>query len=487
MSRPFTALFVALVLATAACSTSGGSATLRHERTGTIDWSPCSHVECGSLSVPLDYEHPNGAHITLALARLPATGKKIGVLFTNPGGPGASGVEFLRTAPSVFTDKVLESFDIVSWDPRGVGSSAPVDCIENLDAFYAVDRDPRTAAAVAQNVAASRALIAACQKNSGAVLPYLSTENSARDMDAIRAAIGEAKVSYLGYSYGTLLGALYADRFPTHIRAMVLDGPVDPARSYADSTLDQAKSFEHDLDAFFAYCRANSACAFARGNDPAVAYDDLAATITQEPIPGTVAGERRILGPGELDIGVASALYYGADGYGTLSSALAKAAGGDGSRMLALSDAYTGRETGGKYSNETAVLYATGCIDAPAPTTVAAVKRLADSAAVDAPRFGATTVWLGLPCTLWPVKAVGKVAPIHAAGAPPVIVVGALYDPATPYTWAQALASELDTAHLVTSGGASHTSYRRDNPCIDQNVDGYLLRLEVPASDPHCS
>jgi len=486
MARPFTAVFVALVLATAACSTSGGSATLRHERTGTIDWSPCSQVECGSLSVPLDYQRPNGPHITLTLARLPATGKKIGVLFVNPGGPGASGVDFLRTAPNVFPDEVLASFDIVSWDPRGVGSSTPVECVDNLDAFYAVDRDPRTAAAVAQNVAASRSLIAACQEHSRAILPYLSTENSARDMDAIRAAMGEAKISYVGYSYGTLLGALYADRFPTRVRAMVLDGPVDPARSYADSTVDQAKSFDRDLDAFFAYCRSNSACAFAHGGDPAAAYDDLAATITQEPIPGTVDGEHRTLGPAELDIGVASALYSGADGYRTLASALAKAAGGDGAGMLALADGYTGRETGGKYSNETAVLYATGCIDAPAPPTVAAVQRLADAAAVAAPRFGATTVWLGLPCTLWPVPAVGKIAPIHAAGAPPIIVVGALYDPATPYNWAQGLASELDTAHLVTSGGASHTSYRRDSPCIDGTVDAYLLELQVPASDPRC-
>jgi pimeloyl-ACP methyl ester carboxylesterase len=485
--RSFTALFVALSVATGACSLNDGSVKLRHETTGTVAWSPCSKVECGSLSVPLDYEHPNGPHITLALARLPARGKKIGVLFSNPGGPGASGVEFLREAPNVFPDEILKSFDIVSWDPRGVGASAPVRCIDNLDAFYAVDRDPHTAADVAKNVAAASGFIEACKKHSGSILPHLSTANSARDMDAIRAAIGEEKISYVGYSYGTLLGALYADQFPTRVRAMVLDGPIDPARSFAASTVDQAKSFDHDLDAFFAHCKASSSCAFARGNDPAVAYKDLTLTIAQEPIPGTVDGEARTLGPGELNIAVASGLYAGAAGYATLASALAKAGGGDAAEMLALSDTYTGRRKGGKYSSETAVLYATGCIDTPAPRSVAAVRHLADSADLVAPWFGAASVWLGLPCTLWPVAPVGKVGPIRAPGAPPIMVVGALYDPATPYPWAQALASGIDTGHLLTAGGTSHTSYRRGNACVDQHVDAYLLHLTVPAADPHCN
>ena len=223
--------------------------------------------------MPLDFRRPDGPHITLALARLPAAHKRIGVLLTNPGGPGGSGIDFLRSAADVFPQEIRDSFDLVSWDPRGVGASAPVRCVDNLDPFYAVDRDPQTPAAVAQNVAAARTFVDACRRNSGDLLPYVSTGATARDLDAIRAAIGDEKISYLGFSYGTLVGAVYADLFPQHVRAMVLDGAIDPARSYADSTLDQAKSFDDDLRAFFDHCRTHtSTCGFARGGDPAAAY-----------------------------------------------------------------------------------------------------------------------------------------------------------------------------------------------------------------------
>jgi pimeloyl-ACP methyl ester carboxylesterase len=482
-------MVVALVVtvATSACGRGGGTAVLRNERTGEVAWTPCAAVECGSISVPLDFENPNGRHIALALARLPARKKAIGVLLTNPGGPGGSGVEFLREADAVFPAEIRDSFDIVSWDPRGVGASAPVRCLDDLDPFYAVDHDPMTAADVAKNVKATQAFVAACRKNSGDLLPYVSTTATARDMDAIRAAIGAAQISYVGFSYGTLIGTIYADLFPTRVRAMVLDGAVDPARSYAASTIDQAKSFDADLDAFFAHCRADTTCAFGRGGDPAAAYDDLALTIAQEPVPATVDGEHRTLGPGELDLGVASALYSGAAGYGALAAALAQAARGAGDRMLALTDAYTGRTTGGKYSSETAGLYAIGCLDAPAPVTLTAVRQVAAQAARVAPRFGASTVWLGLPCTFWPVPAEGKVAPIHAPGAPPIIVVGTIHDPATPYSWAQSLAAELKSGRLLTAEGASHTSYGRGNPCVDGAVDSYLTELRVPAANARCA
>jgi pimeloyl-ACP methyl ester carboxylesterase len=485
--RPYAAVLVALALAaaTGACARSD-SAVLRHERTGAVDWQPCDRVECGSLSVPLDFTRPRGPHITLALARLPAVRKPIGVLFTNPGGPGGSGVDILRDADQLFPAEIRKSFDIVSWDPRGVGASAPVRCVDDLDAFYAVDRDPTTPAAVAQNVAATKAFVDACRRNSAQLLPYVSTVATARDLDAIRAAMGVEQISYVGYSYGTLIGALYADMFPEHVRAMVLDGAVDPARSYVDVTLEQAQSFDDDLTAFFADCRSDPNCAFARGGDPGAAYDNLAATIAAEPIPGTVDGEQRILGPGELDIGVASALYAGADGYDNLAAALAQAGRGLGDGMLALADAYTGRTTGGKYSNETAALYAVGCIDGPSPKTVAAVEQLAARARSVAPRFGPSTAWLGLPCTFWPVPAEGKIAPIRAPKAPPIVVVGTTNDPATPYAWGKALAAELRSGHLLTAAGASHTSYGRGDRCVDQAVDRYLLDLTVPAPGTRC-
>ena len=487
MGRPSLALAFSVVLLAGTACAGTGTVRLRQERTGAIEWTPCGNVECGKLSVPLDHARPDGPHVTLSLARLPAARKPIGVLLTNPGGPGGSGVELVRDAAGQFPQDVRDEFDIVSWDPRGLGPDRPAECLEDLDAFYAVDRDPQNAAGVAKNVVASRAFVAACEQHSNALLPYLATEETVRDLDSIRTALGEQQISYLGFSYGTLIGALYADQYPTHVRAMVLDGVVDPARSYAQSAIDQADSFDASLQGFFAHCRTADSCAFAHGGDPAAAYNDLVAQIRAEPVPGKVDGESRTLGPGELDIGVASALYLGADGYDTLAAALAQTGSGDGSKMLELSDAYTGRTKGGKYSNETAVFYATSCVDAPSPPTVQRVQQLADRAARSAPHFGATTVWLGLPCTFWPVPSEGEVGPIHAANAPPILVVGALHDPATPYSWAVSVSKEMQTAQLLTVDGTSHTSYARGDGCVDNTVDHYLIDLVLPQRGEQCA
>jgi pimeloyl-ACP methyl ester carboxylesterase len=489
MSRPSLAAAVAAFVLASTVGTACadlGSDHIKSERTGTIDWSPCGNVECGQLTVPLDHAHPDGRGITLALARLPAAKKRMGVLLTNPGGPGGSGVQLARDAAVEFPQEIRNDFDIVSWDPRGLGPDQPVECVDNLDAFYAVDRDPQTPAAIAQNVVASRAFVDGCKQHSSGLLPYLATEETVRDVDAIRVALGEQQISFLGFSYGTLIGALYADQYPTHLRALVLDGVVDPARSYQQSTIEQADGFEASLDAFFDHCRNDESCGFAHGGDPAKAYDDLVALIRSEPVPGKVDGEARILGPGELDIGVANALYFGANGYATLAAALAQTASGDGTKMLRLSDDYTGRQKGGQYTNETAVFYATSCLDGPAPANVAEVQRLARQAARSAPHFGATNMWLGLPCTFWPLPPQGKVGAIHAPAAPPILVVGALHDPATPYEWAVSVSKAMRTAHLLTVDGTSHTSYAHGDLCVDGAVDRYLADLTVPDRGARC-
>ena len=490
MARPsLAALVAAFVLASAvgvACADTA-SVHIRHERTGAIDWSPCGNVECGNLPVPLDHADPGGRRITLALARLPAAKKPIGVLLTNPGGPGGSGVQLVHDAAGEFPQDVRDEFDIVSWDPRGLGPDEPVQCLDDLDPFYAVDRDPQTAAGVADNVKASRDFVDSCEQRSKDLLPYLATEQTVQDLDAIRTALGVQQISYLGFSYGTLIGAMYAEQYPTHLRAMVLDGVVDPARSYAQSAIDQADSFDASLDGFFAHCRSDHSCAFARGGNPVAAYNDLVATVRAEPVPGKVDGESRMLGPGELDIGVASALYLGADGYDTLATALAQTAAGDSTKMLELSDAYTGRQKGGHYTNETAVFYATSCLDAPSPGKVIAVQRLANRAERSAPHFGASTVWLGLPCTFWPLPPQGEVGAIHAPDAPPVLVVGGLHDPATPYQWAVSVSISMRTATLLTVDGTSHTSYARGNGCVDDTVDRYLIDLTVPPRGERCT
>ena len=305
-------------------------------------------------------------------------------------------------------------------------------------------------------------------------------------MDAIRVAIGEDRISYLGFSYGTFLGAEYADAYPQHVRAMVLDGAVDPSLSYADATISQAQGFETMLDGFFAWCRRDTRCGFARGGNPRTAFDSLTRAVAAEPTPGTVQGEQRTLGAGEFDIGVASALYSGTAGFETLASALVQAARGVGDEMLTLADEYTERQPGGKYSNQTAAFYSISCLDAPGASTVAGVQRVADDAARVAPHFGAATAWLGLPCTFWPVPAVGKPAPVRAPGAPPVLVVGTVRDPATPYAWAQSLAKQLRQGRLLTYDGDGHTAYARGSSCIDDAVDRYLLTLTLPADGTRC-
>jgi len=308
-------------------------------------------------------------------------------------------------------------------------------------------------------------------------------------MDAIRAAMGERTVDYLGFSYGTYLGARYAEQYPKRVRAMVLDGAVDPAASYTDGVLTQAVGFERSLDAFLAWCRDSDDCAFARSGNPTTAFADLMSMLADESDPATVDGEHRMLGIGEANIGVATALYAGKgdNGWVALGEALNDAAGGDGSALLELSDAYTDRDVGGVYDNVTAAFYAIGCLDGAVPRTAAAVEQLARRAARVAPTFGASTVWLGLPCTYWPVPPDSRPAPIHAPGAPPIVVIGNTDDPATPYSQAQALAGELDSGRLLTYEGEGHTAYGRGHECINQAVDDYLVKLTLPAVGMRCS
>jgi pimeloyl-ACP methyl ester carboxylesterase len=306
-------------------------------------------------------------------------------------------------------------------------------------------------------------------------------------MEAIRAALGEEQLTYVGFSYGTLLGALYAETYPERVRAMVLDGALDPSLSSAEVTAIQAIGFDSSLNAFFDWCRSNDDdCGFASGGDPAVAYERVIAGIDAEPLPAEVNGERRTLGPGEADLGVAQTLYAGSAGWPTLGGSLALAAQGDGSALLELSDSYTRRQPNGEYSGLMVAFYAISCIDMPPPATVDDVERLAAATATKAPNFGEANAWLGLPCTYWPVPPDGAPAPVSAPGAPPIVVIGTTNDPATPLSGATALADQLPDARLVVFEGEGHTAYGRSD-CVDDAVDEYLLTLNPPPDGMRCS
>jgi pimeloyl-ACP methyl ester carboxylesterase len=307
-------------------------------------------------------------------------------------------------------------------------------------------------------------------------------------MDAIRAAIGERTITYVGFSYGTYLGALYADTYPTRVRAMVLDGAIDPATSSAAGTIRQAAGFDRALNAFLAWCRDDSDCHFAAHGNPITAFHNLITALDHETLPAEVHGEERTLGPGEANIGIAMALYAGRgrDGWEELGLALRDAATGTGSRLLALADTYTGRQRHGRYDETTDAFYAIGCLDAPAPATVAATKRIAARAERAAPVFGASNVWLGLPCTFWPAPPDRNPGPVHAAGAPPLLVIGTTDDPATPYESARALTRQLRSARLLTYVGEGHTAYGRGDACIADKVDTYLISRRLPRRGTRC-
>ena len=456
---------------------------------GSITWSVCLSdqgprgAECATVPVPLDYANPNGAQISLALDRHRATGTREGALLINPGGPGASGVDGLETVLGILSPAVLAHFDIIGFDPRGVARSAPIRCLSGpeLDQYYHLDPAPSTDAGFQALVDAARRFDQACQANSGAILAHVGTVDAARDMEQIRVAIGADKLNYFGFSYGTLLGATYAEEFPDHIRAMVLDGAIDPAQDATTLTIAQSGAFNAELDAFFADCTSARNCAWHPGGDLRAAFDALTAGLKSRPLP---AGGGRSLGPGEAFYGVALPLYDRAS-WPDLAAALEQATQGDGSGLLHLSDLYTTRAVDGTYSNEQDANTAVSCDDYPWPSDPAAIRALGPRAAATAPEFGIADLYGGLSCSMWPVEPTRSPHPITAPGSPPIVVIGSTGDPATPYGDAVALASELTQGVLVTRQGDGHTGYRSSS-CVRAHVDAYLLSLTVPAKGISC-
>ena len=476
--------------AAAAPSTSApGATTVTIPAPAPVAWTACqgaagpSGFECATLRVPLDYANPRGATIGIALDRRRATGTRTGSLLVDPGGPGASGVDFLPSAVGLLSSSVLSHFDVVGFDPRGVARSDPVTCADGpgLDRYFDLDPAPPGAAGFQALMAGAKTFDLGCQARSGAILPYVGTDNVARDMDQIRQAVGDAKLTYLGLSYGTFLGATYADLFPTRVRAMTLDGAVDPVLDAVTANLAQSAAFDKELDAFLADCAAHASCAWKPGGNLQVAFDALMNRIRASRLPGIGA---RTLGPGEALYGVAAPL-YDRSSWPDLAEALNLAEHGDGSLLLQFFDAYAERNPDGSYGNEQEAFTAVSCMDQPWPTDPAVLQRDAVTAARDAPHFGVADLYGGLTCTFWPVTPTGRPHAIRAVGSPPIVVVGTTGDPATPYSGAQALAAELARGVLVTRVGDGHTGYAFSS-CVRQAVDAYLLDLVVPARGLTC-
>ncbi len=447
-----------------------------------LSWSSCGDgFQCSTLKVPLDYAHPDRRTIDISVIRLRASDSahRIGSLVINPGGPGGSGVQYARYARYLFPDRIRARFDIVGFDPRGVGRSTPVRCLDDreLDHYVSIDPTPDNETEVQQLVTSSKEFASACERKDGWLLPYVGTLVQARDMDVLRAALGDAKLSYLGKSYGTYLGAKYAQLFPTHIRALVLDGALDPAASTEDLNRVQAKGFEVDLGDFVRWCVRASDCPLGQSATSANAtLQRLAQRVDAHPIP---AAGGRTLGPGEYFLALADGLYVPSQGWPALKSALAAALDNRGGPMLALTDDITERGPDGHFSNLIESNTAINCLDRPSPKDLATYRHDAAQLAAESPHFGEAIAWSSLTCAYWPVPPVEDAHEVHAKGAPPLLVIGTTRDPATPYVWAQRLAAELDSGVLLTYDGDGHTAYGRGSQCVDQAVDDYLVDLKV--------
>ena len=448
-----------------------------------VDFIDLAGYQCATVAVPLDYRHPAGKRIAIGIARLPASGAhRLGSLVINPGGPGVSGLDYLTVARTAIPASIRSRFDIVGFDPRGVGVSAGLHCLGTsaFDAMVAAPPVPSGKAQVAAAVARAARLAAGCRATAAAEAPYLGTVYSARDLDLVRSAIGDRRLTYLGKSYGTLLGAVYADEFPTRVRALVLDGALPPGLPAATASRQQADGFERDLRDFLAQCSVPS-CPWPASGARA-GLNRLLAGVAAKPLRSSSG---RTVYVGQAISGVTAAL-YSTSRWPLLRAALRQATDGDGSLLLELSDALAGRHTGG-YETQASAFPAISCADVPTPFTVSQVAVLAGRWTAAAPLFGPIEAWGLLTCDGWPRTATPLPAKVTAKGAPPIVVVGTTGDPATPYEWATDLSGQLASARLITYTGDGHTVYGGGrSPCVDDAVDAYLIDLTPPVRGLRC-
>ncbi|MGW4897636.1 alpha/beta hydrolase [Kitasatospora sp. NPDC004240] len=454
-----------------------------------LGWQPCdTGFECATFKVPLDYEHPGAGDLTLSAARTRATGTRLGSLMLNPGGPGGSAVEYVEAVAGTYDSGVRAAYDLVGLDPRGVGRSSPVTCLDGgrMDAYTAVDITPDDQGEVDALVAADKEFAEGCRRTAGERLGHLGTVEAARDLDVLRALVGDARLNYVGKSYGTFLGATYAGLFPSRVGRMVLDGAMDPSLDAITGNRTQAGGFETAWAAFAADCVRRDDCPMGRTEQEAgEALAALFRSVDAAPLSTTDPGRR--LSEAQATTGVIQAMYAEVL-WPRLRVALADARAGDGTGLLKLSDAYYDRGPDGSYPNLMFANMAVNCLDLPASfTTPEAAHAAVPDFERTSPHFGRDMAWMALACAYWPVRATGAPHTVRAAGAAPIVVVGTTRDPATPYAWAQSLAGQLESARLLTYDGDGHTAYGRRNACVDGAVNRYLLGGEAPEQGLRCA
>ena len=439
--------------------------------------------------VPLDYGQKNGPTIPIQLVKIHDTrqSKPLGSLLVNPGGPGGSGVLLALSLAASIDDSVLARYDIIGFDPRGVSLSSPVKCLTatQTDAQLAADYDVRTAAGLAAAKALVTTFRTACQDKYGSTITAYNTLNTARDMDLIRQAVGDSAMNYLGFSYGTELGGVYAHLFPKLVQTMVLDGAVDPATENNPISSDevQIKGFEEAFGQYAAGCSKRSTC---KGiSDPEATVEQLEKSLDASPITYTDTSSTRKANGGIVLDAVISALYSQSQ-WPTLDTALTEALAGNAKGLFGLTDSYAERDSSGNYSNLLDMLQVVSCNDTASAPTDAQVQATAKRWATEYPLFGLSNAQSLLSCQGWPTPRTPPPSPTATTAAAPILVLGNINDPATPYVGSENLVKTLGgRARLLTWDGQGHTSYG-ESDCIDSKVNSYLTTGTLPAAGTTC-
>ena len=450
--------------------------------------------ECGTLTVPVDYTNPAAGDLSIALIRRPAEdqARRVGTLVVNYGGPGDPGTETLRIAASRLPPVVRHRFDLVSFDPRGTGSSRPVDCVDDptFARAWSEDRTPNSEADLRRfydGTAFSVDLVGECVAHNGTWLAHVGTRNVARDLDRLRVALGEARLDYLGYSYGTVIGAVYARDFPSRVRTLVLDGPVNLSSTVVRQQRENAAGFEFALDQFLDTCAQHAPCAFASDGEPRTALDGLRSRLEAGGRIDAAGG--RTIGVTEFYVALLAGLYSPAL-WPFLADSLQRAEQGDGTGIQALSDVYAGRRDDGTYSNFQEALGVILCDDRPEPLVSFPRFRAEYEQFVRTyPFFGAILGGTPLGCdSRLPVPRRDEViGDVRTHRAPPALVIGTTDDPVTPYAGAEDLTHRLARSRLLTVEDTRHGAYATGNRCVDHLVDRYLITRRLPPTGTRCA
>jgi len=456
-----------------------------------VQWSDCgAGAECATVMAPLDWDNPGvGEDVNLAVSRHRATGHALGSLFVNPGGPGASGYEFVLDSVDFAVSEVLrESFDVIGWDPRGVNFSSPVSCAATdaeLDYFFfgEMEAQPDTPEWDAELLAESIRFGQECQANTGELLEFVDTLSTVRDLDLLRHLVGDEQLNYLGYSYGTLIGALYIDTFPEKVGRMVLDGPVDPGASQFDLVVNQHRGFEEALEAYLVECDLTNSCPFAGSLEQRLrGVSDLYDELEQNPLRHA---DGRLIDDGMLRTAMVTTL-YAQSSWPFLTRMFDELQEGVTDTAIFLVDFYYDREGGVYQNNSMEAFIAINCLDYPVESDPAVLEAQADQLREAAPYTARPSGDGDLVCMNWPYPPKLNKGPVRGEGANPVVILGTTGDPATPYNWSVSLNEQLENSVLLTLVGEGHLAYDERVTCINDPVDTYFVTGDLPEDGITC-